>query len=146
MNNIINSEMKFCKKCNSYKNAKDFYKGKNVCKSCWNKRELEYRLNKQENIKGEVLKVDKKTEQKYNRYGKDIEESLYDVGRDFDYTINDITEEMQSVISYFNRNMENLLTDKKYLIEDIDNNIKIKIIFDEIENNILRLKEKFIYE
>lgn len=43
--------MKICKKCNIEKDIENFYKGKNICKKCYNDKRKEYRIKNKDNIK-----------------------------------------------------------------------------------------------
>lgn len=135
-----------CPKCSINKPKTEYYKGKKICKSCWNKRELQYRLNKEKNIKGEMIKIDKKTEIIYEKHSKTIEKELYDENRNFEYGIEDLEEEIKSLIAYFCRNVNSCLSDKLQIIENLDNNKIIKNIFDELEKDMAKLREMYIYE
>jgi ParB/RepB/Spo0J family partition protein len=144
-NEIEKIETKVCKKCGKEKSILEFYKGKNVCKDCFD--ESNRKSKKPKDVYGNYIEID---EEKIKNLGVDIQSVIDDVKNtdksvhDIDY--NSISMELECNFDMFAQNIEKYTdgTFCNYTNIDKDNKNKILNSISNVEIVINKLKNILI--
>lgn len=135
----IATEIKVCTKCGEEKNANEFYKGRNQCKSCENKRE---RNSSYKDEKGNPVKVSKEVNELAEKHMKNIVETMMNEDREIEITDDIFTEDLECITNYYTRNLKRCT--EEYSMEITEkNHKKIIAILSEAETAIQTLKGVF---
>lgn len=129
---------KTCKDCGMIKPISKFYKGRGICKVCYN--EKDYGANIYKDVKGNTLEQDESVTNLTRKYSDEIENDLYDVDKHIEYTIEDMEDEINALLNYFERNVNNCIGMHKTLVNKSSNSQRIIDILDNANEKIKNMK------